>query len=271
MVRASALFGALLVSLLSCSGGEETCSLDEDCFAGEVCLDEGVCGPNPDGEDAGGGGDDTDGGENGETSDGGGDDTSNGSDDGGGDDHGGGGDGGGTDTSSMECVVDPFTATCELPDENDDFADYVRMEGECDDGSCGLPGCSEGWDDFVGGQTTIEHVQMCANEHTDRYSTNLIPCDNKSFVVEATMRTTQACDPSLYSFNMRVQGFDCIDNVDPDTMMERVRCETLPDGSKRVTAFVMPSISVGVANLYVEERGEPNVQFDYEIDIVVRE
>lgn len=174
---------------------------------------------------------------------------------------------GGSNNSSVvtgECLVDPFTASCSVPDDNDSFTDYIMIDSDCGGENCGPPGCS-GSDDFTGGSARIESMQLCALEDRDRYSTNLIPCDNKRFVIEATLTPHQDCDPDLYVFNMTTQGFDC-------TMPEdRVRCEVLPDGSKKITAFVEPSISIAVANFLVEKHGVDNAHFDYDIDILVRE
>ena len=251
--------------LLGCGPEEDTsCSSHSDCFQGELCID-GSCQSDPDAPTNNGANNGANSGANNPIAN---NPTSNNGVNNGANN-------GGTANNGMistgVCLVDPFTSSCDVPDDNDDFSDYVKMVGDCGDESCGLPGCSEGWDDFVGGEVDIEAMQLCALESRDRYNTNLIPCDNKSFVVEATMKPRQDCDPDLYTFNMAIQGYDCTKTIDDSTMMQRVRCEELPDGSKKITAFVTPSISIASAYFTVEERAADNVHFDYDINILVRE
>ncbi len=269
------LLAASVASGMSACNGGEPCQTDSDCFSGEVCSAEKICSASTETSNNGTTSnngiiiiDDDDAGATTDPEMGNGDAGSVGTDAGEETDMGG-------DPPDLpaprECVEDPFTATCDLPDDNDDFSDYVEIDSDCGREDCGPPGCGSSGDDFLGGSVTITDVQMCVNEHTDKYDTNLIPCDNKSFVVEATLRPLQSCEPDLYVFDMSVQGFDCADPYDDNLQMDRVRCEELADGSKRITAIVQPSNSIASAFLRVEEFDEPNVTFDYEIDIVVRE
>ncbi len=250
---ASALFACacIFVGFTGCGPEPTSCASSDDCFRGEACID-GECGTPPDGW------------------------VNNGAENNGvvidtAQNNGNNGNNGVNPLPTGACLVDPFTATCDMPDDNDSFSDYLKMEGDCGEENCGLPGCSAGWDKFVSGELLVESLQLCAAEERDRYSTNLIPCDNKSFVVQATLTPRDQCPVENYSFDMGIQGYDCTNTADAADQTERVRCEELDDGSKRVTTIVAPSNSIAVANFRIEELDKSNVQFEYDLHILVRE
>ena len=160
----------------------------------------------------------------------------------------------GTDNNDARvCTVDPFTAMCPA-DDNDDFSDYITMDGG--------RGCLGGGDDFEGGEVEWSAV-MCPLEAEDNFHTNLLPCDNVVFVVEVTVKPRQPCSPDDWNFNMRLQGNDCVETND------KMRCETLQDGSKRATGFLEPSNSVTSPYLEISPIAE-NLQFDYDVKLVTR-
>ncbi len=238
MSRAPIILVLCALALAGCGNGDATCSTNADCFKGEVCSADDVCVADPDAPSNNG--------------------TSNASPNSSpnGETNGATGTNGKPDVEGV-CIVDPFTATCDMPDDNDSTGEYIRMEP-------GPPGCDGSGNEFAGNEVTVEGLQMCATETRDIYDTNLIPCDDKTFVIEVTLTPKQDCDPDRYALDVNVQGNDCEEPND------RVRCETLEDGRKRVTAMVDPSISIAVAKMYIDKNVE-SMQFDYDLDIVVRE
>lgn len=231
----------------SCGDGETSCVADSDCFKGEACVEQ-VCAPASDTGNNGTSNNTVP--NNTEPNNTAPDNTapnntaSNSS----------------TNNSDVEtgiCLVDPFNASCDS-DDNDDSHEYIYLDN-------GAPGCNSGWDDFEGAETTLEDKQLCALETRDRYSVNLVPCDNKTFAVEVTMTPTEDCDPDDYAFNVSVGGNDCEEPGDT------VRCDILEDGSKRVIAFVEPSNSLSTAYIEVAKSNNANVHFDYELHLLVRE
>ena len=154
-----------------------------------------------------------------------------------------------------QCKVDPFTAMCPA-DDNDSFWEYLQTETG--------RGCLGGGDDFEGGEFVLLDQVMCPLEAADKFNTNLIPCDNVTFVVEVTVTPQQSCNPDDWDFNMTLQGNDCIETND------KMRCETLPDGSKRATGFLEPSGSITSPYIEITPVAE-NLQFDYDLKIIVRE
>lgn len=243
--------------LAGCSSQGDPCVLDSDCFRGEACVD-GFCGePIPLIEaDAGGdaGADasasnnaEADSGDNNMTPIDSGTDMTSEADMG--------GDAGDNNSTTGVCKVDPFTAMCPA-DDNDRFWEYVTMESG--------RGCLGGGDDFEGGMVQLVDQTLCPLESGDKFSTNLLPCDNITFVVEVTVTPKEPCEPDDWDLNVRLQGNDCVEG---NGMM---RCETLPDGSKRAIGFLAPSNSVTSPYIDVTPIAE-NLQFDYDLTILTRE
>lgn len=225
---------ALLALLAGCSSNDTSCIVDDDCFKGEACID-GECGQAPENSVTPNNTPNNDG----PTSNAPNADTSNNT---------------GSSNTTGVCRSDPFTSMCEA-DDNDTFHEYIRMESG--------RGCS-GSNDFEGGMIEVLDQTMCPLESIDKYGTNLLPCDDITFVVEVTVTPKQDCDPGDWDFNMRLQGNDCVEHND------KMRCEDLPDGSKRATGFLEPSISIAIPYIDVIAL-EENMQFDYDIQLVVRE
>jgi hypothetical protein len=245
----------LVASVAGCSSNNESlCVIDEDCFAGEVCRADGTCGDPSGGADGGEA-------DSGSQDLGGSDGTDTGGQDDGGNARADSGADAGTDPDQgpvAHCIVDPFTAICDRPDDNDSFAEYLSFEPR-------PPGCQDGGDELETNSLTVTDLQMCAGETRDRYTTNLVPCDTKSFFVEVTITPQQPCDPDEYSFNVSVQGNDC------EEPGGNVQCTTEADGSKKVTAIVDPSQQVESASITIGKPLSDDVQFDYDLEIVVRE
>ncbi len=153
------------------------------------------------------------------------------------------------------CKVDPFTAMCPA-DDNDDFWEYLFTETG--------RGCLGGGDDWMGGEFNLLNQTLCPLEAADKFNTNLIPCDNITFIVEVTVTPHQQCNPDDWGFNVRLQGNDCIETNG------KMRCETLADGSKRATGFLEPDNSVTSPYIDITPIAE-NLQFDYDLQIIVRE
>lgn len=248
-----------LLGVVGCSNDPNVCISSEDCFADEVCRSDGTCGDPRPATDGGTGAD--------SATDAGGDDDTGTMDtsvpdaDAGGDPDLG-EDTGPSDTGTDQgtsgvCIVDPFTATCDRPDDNDSFSEYVSFDP-------GPPGCSASNDDFEAGTQTVSNLQMCANETRDRYSTNLVSCDTVTYFIEVTVTPSQACDPDDYSLNVQVQGNDC---EEPNG---KVQCMDLAGGGKKVIAMVEPSNVVESASIFVDKAVD-EVQFDYDLELEVRQ
>jgi hypothetical protein len=250
----SALLSLFLCA--ACADEDAPCATDDDCFSGEVCRADNTCGDPNSGGGMDAGYDDATPYDAATATDLGQDlsnDTSRATDV---------GQDAGTDAAVDQgnggvCIVDPFTATCDRPDENDTFPEYVDFDPR-------PPGCQDGADELETNEVTLTNLQLCANETADLYTTNLVTCDTKSFFVEAYVVPTQACDPALYSLDISVQGNSC---DEPNGM---VQCTTLADGGKKVVARVEPSRQVISARVTLEPT-EDDVQFDYDLRVVVRE
>jgi len=233
---------ATAILIAGCSSNDTSCVVDDDCFKGEACVDEvcqGASNSNTASNTSNNTSSNTPNNENNGTSNATSNATSNSNS---------------VSNISGVCRDDPFTAMCE-PDDNDSFGDYIMMESG--------RGCS-GSNDFEGGMVEVLDQTMCPLESVDKYSTNLLPCDDIIFVVEVTVTPKQDCDPGDWDFNMRLQGNDCIEHND------KMRCEDLPDGSKRATGFLEPSISIAIPYIDITALKE-NMRFDYDIKLVTRE
>lgn len=240
-ITVSALFG-LVFAAASCGSNDNSCLTTADCFKGEVCLDDVCQAPPVDSVNANA--NSTPNNDN-DTPNGNANNTPNGAPN----------NANNVSNTSGICRDDPFTSMCPT-DDNDDFGEYIRMESG--------RGCAGSFDDFEGGEVEVLDQTMCPLESVDKYSTNLLPCDNITFVVEVTVTPKQDCDPGDWDFNMRLQGNDCIEHND------KMRCEDLPDGSKRATGFLEPSISLASPYIDITSLAD-NMRFDYDIKLVVRE
>lgn len=241
----------LTIPGLAACGADNSCVSSEECFRGEVCLDQ-LCQAPPEGSnqttnhidnnrnqapnhatnhDA----------SNSNT-------TSNSS-------NGGHTINNPTTNSSTEgvCRDDPFTSMC----ESDAHSGYTYMYTETG------RGCLSGTD-FEGGEFVLPDQTLCPLEDVDKYNTNLIPCSNLTFVVEVTVTPQQPCDSDDWEINVRLQGNDCVEGND------KMRCETLPDGSKRATGLLEPSNSIAIPYIDIIPLVE-NMRFDYDVKLVVRE
>ena len=154
-MRQWAIF-ALLALLAGCSSNDTSCIVDDDCFKGEACID-GECGQAPENSVTPNNTPNNDG----PTSNTPNADTSNNT---------------GSSNTTGVCRSDPFTSMCEA-DDNDTFHEYIRMESG--------RGCS-GSNNFEGGMIEVLDQTMCPLESIDKYGTNLLPCDDITFVVEVT-------------------------------------------------------------------------------------
>lgn len=239
------IYAALVLLASACGSPNNACTTDSECFRGEVCVDEQCQAPANNNTTAPvnntsvtttttttTNNDTTQTQNNTSTS------TTN-----------------ETVVTTGQCIVDPFTAMCPA-DDNDSFAEYVRTETG--------RGCLGGGDNFEGGEFTLLDQVLCPLEAADRYNTNLIPCDNITFVVEVTVIPHESCSQDDWDFNMRLQGNDCIETNG------KMRCENLPDGSKRATGFLEPSNSITSPYIDITPITE-NLQFTYDVKIVVRE
>lgn len=262
---------ALLTALVPWGAGcnnEQACAIDDDCFRGEFCV-SGTCsserptgdgGTGTDGDsssDAGGGNIGGPDAPNNTGSDAGGNNTNNENnttDVGDNTTDAGGGDSG---TVTSACAADPFDASCRA-DDNDSFREYIFFDQ-------GAPGCDNN-NDFIPQSGGIANAQMCALEEQDLYDLNLVPCDDLPFIVEVTVTPRNAeCTHAHYGLDVNVQGNDC------DEPGDKIRCDTLPGGVKRVSAIVEPSNSLASARIDVTKLDVEYAHFDYDLDIVVRQ
>lgn len=269
MTRSLAILGLLVGLFAGCSSSDKTqCVSDHDCYQGEVCRSDGYCGtPIPTvTTDAGGD-------QGGQQSGGDTATTSSGSDTGGSTtadmgttqhaDIGSAMDAGGTDTgpdaAMQACVVDPFVQCTdnENPDNNSFPGQYFDTMTR---------GCQSSG--FVSMDKTVSG-RICALDPADIYEFTYVECDQTEpgFVVEATLTVKDGCDPSLIHFDVGGIGPTC-DNPD-----NTISCTTLADGSQQIK-ILFPGTSNPIVNgirFYIDTYDRMDVQFDYDLHIVVRQ
>lgn len=155
-----------------------------------------------------------------------------------------------------ECIVRALDAVCTAPDDNDSFDDYLSSNN-------GAGGCKSG--DESNPIDFTNRLELCATEQTDRYSTNLYPCDSRSFVLEVYVTPTIPCHQDLYTVNLRTAGRDCSEQDD------EFRCTLQPDGSWFIQALVPPSNSIGIAYVEINSNYPGLIDFDYDLRFVTRD
>lgn len=265
-----ALLLALLTACAACSGNKAgVCVTDNDCYFGEVCRDDGYCGSPIVAIDTGQGADTgaesdgstaTDGSMSNSTPDSGGDhDDAAANDTGSNVPDSGGGDMG----AAGACIVDPFDVCQddEDPDNNSfpgvAFAPMTR-------------GCQSSG--FVPLDETVSGRQ-CALDPEDQYYITVVECDadQPGMIIEATLDVKDDCDPDLIFFDVEQIGTSCANpNSDSD---KQLRCETLPDGRRRISV-IWPGQNVpSVASIRysIQTPDHQDVQFDYDLHVVIRE
>lgn len=258
------LFPAMIFALVGLGAGcgtSDVCSDDSDCFSGEACV-EGTC---------------TVAGENGATN-------SNPNADGG--NSGNAGNSGNTgngstpnattvnsvpngatnampnNNSGSSCFVDPFTATCDDDDyeENDEIGDEV------------IPLDQSSW---CAGETLRTDAsfsgKFCAGDGLDLYRLlidNRGPvCITEDFTIKIEVVIEQSCNSSLidvipYTF------FDNPNRVNLCADSDDVRCTSFEEGRRRVIEWRRPVEQMPDVNLLVGS-DEDNVQFDYQVNITL--
>ena len=154
----------------------------------------------------------------------------------------------------LECVADPFTTTCESPDENDSSSESFRQQNA---------GCIIG-DEFTPMDET-RSAQLCIREMSDRYTQGFIPCDTRSFIMEIHFTPKSECDQRVFEFSVNIDGKNC---EEPN---EEIRCDELSNGGVKVTAVVRPGRNVALASFVVEALHENAIHFDYDLRWVMRE
>lgn len=225
------------------------CANDGDCFAGESCI-AGECLAAD--EDAG---------------------TDSGSADAGGDsggqsDTGGAGDSGAVeDTGATEdtgstadaalpaCIVDPFEAQCTNDDEG---------QGEWGAGIY-LRGDNSNWTCTDTDYSTSLDGRICYFEGGDYYRIPIMPCDERSFRFRVVLRPHQTCDPSAWSFPMRVNGLEfACDGQIYEGDFYRIECHRTAEQATW-TVLVKQWASVWTTRYGVVSPEGANAQYDYTI------
>ncbi len=259
---------ALITTLAGIAGcsGQARCSIDQDCFAGEICA-ERVCSvgtriggdadiaddaanttPPDEGliarPDAGRGLD-----ANNQTPD-----AATSSDSSTADaavDDAGHPDAGGVDAALGQCTVDPFTFTCsdDSFEDNDTWINGERL----------LPqtlGCNP---DFVAHDSSYI-ATMCPLDGSDWYYVNFFPCADSSYVIEWQVQLESDCDPSVIAFEPL--SYKCDEPF--------VDCTTV-DGKPTIRMIVSTNNFQNLQSTYVQvtNRGA-DVVFDYRIRVSVR-
>lgn len=265
-MKSSLLTVVLVLLVAGCSGGERECSTTSDCFAGEVCRADETCGDPI--EDAGrdSADDDSDaadaaGGDDTSTADTGEEDASS-ADTSTGDDAGGDPDASvdaGTDAAPTgPCYWDPFDAC-----EDDEDPDNNAFPGEM------VTNMSRGCvnDEFKPMDMTISG-RICPLDPMDMYGFTFVECfaDDPGFVIEAILDVADDCDPDDIVFDVSGIGETC---ADPGS---QVQCETLGDGRRRIRVLFPgeDNASVGSIRFFVEAPERDDIEFEYDLQLVVR-
>ncbi len=160
-----------------------------------------------------------------------------------------------SNNQDLACLVDAFDPPACEPDDNDSFADYFHER---------TVACQS--DGFVPLDKTISK-SICLRETVDKYTQLYVECDENSFVFEVTFTPKTECDPSLYHFDVFIAGLSCED----DGIEQGIRCETLADGSQRASVIVPPGRSVSSGRIEIEALQADTVQFDYDLQVVIRQ
>ena len=231
-VRLAAL--ALLVLVTGCSD-DKSCVVNDECFAGEACIDD-VCQRASQGDDPDGG----------LTAD--------------------------RDSSSDTGPVgdqldfagdgDSPTGTCRASQFDSCPGDSDASRAEYLNGDFGQ-GCPAPDDDFGAGVITVNR-SICPLEASDRYDTTVTRCDTAVFFVDVDVLPTEMCAPSDWTFNASYDGNDC---AEPNGLVE---CADLPNGGKRATLIIEPGSAFHSLYTTIESAAE-NLRFDYELKITFRQ
>jgi len=155
---------------------------------------------------------------------------------------------------NLACVADPFTATCDSPDDNDSFSEYFTTRN----GGCPTR------DDFVAMDETRSE-QLCIREMRDRYTQGFVYCDTRSFIMEIHFTPKVECDRRAFKYSVHIDGKNCEEPND------EIRCDELPNGGVKVTAVVRPGRTVSLASFTLEALYENAIHFDYDLRWVMRE
>jgi hypothetical protein len=154
------------------------------------------------------------------------------------------------------CVVDPFDAMCNAPDDNESFYSYLASGN-------GAGGCISG--DTFNAIDFTNTLEMCTTETTDRYQTNLSTCASKSFVLEIFITPKVKCDPALYTLEVWAAGHSCEDQSDT------FRCTLNADGSWHIQGIIEPNNTVTSANVQITPNFGNVLAFEYDLRFLTRE
>lgn len=168
-------------------------------------------------------------------------------------------DAGPPDSGVLACTVDPFAVcndTYETAQTNDSWTDASRYSGSC--------GCIQG-DDL----TTLDGTQLgkiCQTEVGDYHSLTIVPCDTRTLVLQVRLHMLTDCDPSKYELGLLHGGGvrDCGDLMDGEPIV----CSE--DGADRIIQLRIPPDNSVQSWYFAVLSDEPDVQFDYELQVSVR-
>ncbi len=161
------------------------------------------------------------------------------------------------------CVVDPF-GICE-DDEDSNNNDFPGVAFATMTRGCQSSG-------FVPLDATVSGRQ-CALDPEDQYYLTVVECDadEPGMIIEATLDVKDDCDPALIWFDVESIGTSCADpNPDSNKLL---RCETLVTGERKIS-IIWPGSSVpvvGSIRFSLQTPDRQDLQFDYDLRIVVRE
>ncbi len=168
-------------------------------------------------------------------------------------------DAGPPDSGVLACTVDPFaqcTDTYETARTNDSWTDATRYSGSC--------GCIQG-DDL----TTLEGTQLgrvCQTEVGDYHSLTIVPCDTRTLTLQVRLHMLTDCDPSKYELGLLHGGGvrNCGDLMDGEPIV----CSE--DGLDRIIQLRIPPDDTVQSWYFAVLSDEPDVQFDYDLQVSVR-
>lgn len=153
----------------------------------------------------------------------------------------------------VSCIEDPITApSCtdeyEGDTNNDSSIDGYTLEFES--AGCRTSG------EFTGGEASLTATQ-CWDEHEDWYRFQIFECRDFQFRVQVDVKPAKNCETPV-----ELRGLNC------DS--ENTRCETLEDGTLRMTkVYERSSVpSIGVASFGVISTVD-NQQVDYSMSVKV--
>jgi hypothetical protein len=150
------------------------------------------------------------------------------------------------------CIVDPITApscTDEYEGETNNDSSIRNYRFEFLRAGCVNMG------EFTPAEATLSATQ-CWDEHEDWYGFTMDICRDYQFRIQADVTPAKNCDTPL-----ELRGADCEDS--------NVRCETLEDGTLRMTRIIPRSRPAGVPVDFGVISTVDNQQVDYTISVKV--